>query len=71
MKIELEYMKEILRKLQAMADGAIGVISGEDAEKKVETLKIIIDWKEDRTNGFEITFNDAFTKFRKRIINQK
>lgn len=35
--------------------------------KTVEAIKYIIDEKMDRLNGFEITFNNSYEKFKKTI----
>lgn len=71
MVITVDFKNEQLRKLKLMDDGAIGELTGNDISEKVEAIKIIIDWGQDIANGFEITFNDAFTQFRKKIINKK
>lgn len=39
--------------------------------KTVMAMKYIIDWSMDRVHGFEITFNNNFTKFKKSTLKTK
>lgn len=63
MAVSLDYKDDILKKLIAMkCDEPREVEKNEEYEKKVEAIKIIIDWGQDWKNGFTITFNNNYTK---------
>jgi len=69
MAVSLDYKDDILKKLIAMKyDEPREVEKNEEYEKKVEAIKIIIDWEQDWKNGFTITFNNNYTKIIKHKI---
>lgn len=69
--INVELKNNTLIDAIKMADGEIKPLKKvhENYNATVEAFKIIIDWEEDRKNGFILEFNSDYSKIRKRIVN--
>ncbi len=72
--ITSDHKTQVLNKLRSMKDGEIRSISN---PMDIEAVKIIIDWGQDRQNGFSVCFNSSYTKImvsespRKKPMTQK
>jgi len=67
MNIALDYKNHVLETCNRMADGQIIDLKKEHPKyaEFTEAIKIIIDWRQDRDNGFRLEFNNDYTKLKK------
>lgn len=71
--ITSEWKSEVLNIIQQKKDGEIISLTPShiNYNRFIEAVKIIIDWRQDNDNGFELTFNDSYTILKKRCLRQK
>lgn len=64
MQITTDYKNEQITRLKGFPFNKLISFDtkAHDYKQKVAAIKIIIDWGQDKDNGFELTFNDNFTK---------